>query len=51
VACTDEEDITSGGSGNSNRKDQMLSFKLVEQSSLSGSLLPSQVNFLETLAY
>lgn len=39
----DEEDITSGGAGNSNGNNQILSIKLVEQSSLSGSLLPSQV--------
>jgi hypothetical protein len=51
VACTDEEDITSGGAGNSNGNNQILSIKLVEQSSLSGSLLPSQVSFLETLNF
>jgi len=47
---TDVEDITSAGTAKRDkRKKEKLSYKLAEQNKLSGSLLPSQVSFVQIL--
>jgi len=48
---TDEEDITSAGTAKRDkRKEGKLSYKLAAQNKLSGSLLPSQVSFMQIWA-